>query len=78
MTPHLPGDVTQDIVTILELDAERRVRQHLAYGAFDFDCVFSQPGKSLLLKERRGNLTYAAAGGQPARCVAVDDYIRNR
>src|SRR5438105_7462026 len=37
---HLARDVRQDLVTILELDAEHRVRQRLDDGPLDLDSFF--------------------------------------
>src|SRR3954463_11938878 len=38
--PHLPGDVGEDLVTVLELDAEHGVRQRLGHRPFQDDRVF--------------------------------------
>src|SRR5437773_8376234 len=38
--PHLPGDMRQDPVLILELDAKHRVGQRLNHRRYDFDRLF--------------------------------------
>src|SRR5262245_47599952 len=40
MHPHLARDVGQDLVTVLQLHAEHRVRKRLDHGAFDLDAFF--------------------------------------
>ena len=38
--PHLPGDLRQDLVPVVQLDAEHRARKGLGDLAFDLDLVF--------------------------------------
>src|SRR5262245_34637574 len=40
MHPHLAGDVSQDLVAVVQLDPEQRVRQRLHDCAFHLDGVF--------------------------------------
>lgn len=40
VTTHLSGDVSQNGVTILELNPEHCVREGLDDGAFQHDCIF--------------------------------------
>jgi len=39
--PHLPGEVGQNLVAVLQRDPERGVRQNLPNGTFNLDCVFA-------------------------------------
>src|SRR6185436_8999636 len=38
--PHLARDVSEQPMAVLELHAERRVRERLDHGAFDLDALF--------------------------------------
>src|SRR5574341_6527 len=44
--PHLPGDVRQDLVPVLELDLEHRVRKGLGNGPFHLNDVFVRQQRS--------------------------------
>src|SRR5207248_3814590 len=37
--PHLAGDVGEDLVTVVELDAEHRVRERLDHRSLDLDRI---------------------------------------
>ena len=46
---HLPRDVSEHLVPVLELDAKHRVRQRLDDRAFEHDRIFVRLGQGKLL-----------------------------
>ena len=46
---HLAADVREHLVTVLEFDAEHRVRQRFGDGAFEHDRIFLWLGQKRLL-----------------------------
>jgi hypothetical protein len=40
---HLPREVREYLMAVLEQDPERRIREHFTDSAFDFNCIFSHP-----------------------------------
>ena len=64
MTSHFSGNGCQDVVSVLEENAERRVRKDFAYSSFDFDRVLAHPiftsaevrtARTLRTSQRAGN-----------------------
>src|SRR5881628_2767246 len=62
--PHLPADVREHLVSVLELDPEHRVGQRLHHRALDLDRVFFWTHRPRLAP-------VADATGSPARRVST-------
>src|SRR6188472_3113449 len=58
--PHLPGDVRQDLVAVVQLDAEHGVGEGLQDRAFQHDGVFLGLGQDRLLGLGRGSGSWRA------------------
>src|SRR4051794_30398997 len=64
--PHLAGDVAEDEVSVVELDAEHRVRERLHDLALELDLVLLGHGEADATSGRRG-----AGGDQPGTVPPV-------
>src|SRR3954453_22421546 len=58
---HLPGDVSQHLVAVLELDAEHRIRQRFHDCALEHDRVFLRLREVAPAQERRKGAPQALA-----------------
>jgi hypothetical protein len=72
--PHLPADVGEDVVSVLQLHAELRVREGLRHGALHLDGLF------LLCHANSGSRIVRAAttAGSPTPCANVSSRAPRR